>query len=147
MNWTHITDPDDVVRLLPAWFSGRMIGLRGSFGLLLTTGDVMRITSIMAVHHGSDGTLLADVLLDHAGPPEDVDLAWRSKHFLGAPVPGATMATVNMAHVVTAVEFVATEIAEPANDLTVLMGDEGPSSVEVLGELPAVVAVVGERLP
>ena len=141
MDWTRITDPDDVVRLFPAWFSNRMIGLRGSFGLLLATGDVMRITSIMAVHHASDGTLLADVLLDHAGPPQGIDLAWQAKHYLSAPVPGAMMATVNLAHVVAAVEFVAAEIAEPANDLDSWIGDEAPSNVEVLGSLPEVVAV------
>ena len=66
MDWTRITDLDTVVQLLPAWFSGRMLNACGSFGLLLVTGDVMRITSIKAIHHGSDGTLLADVLLDHA---------------------------------------------------------------------------------
>ncbi len=141
MDWTRITDPDDVARLFPAWFSNRMIGLRGSFGLLLATGDVMRITLIMAVHHASDGTLLADVLLDHAGPPQGVDLAWQGKHYLGAPVPGAMMATVNLAHVVAAVEFVAAEIAEPANDLDGWIGDAASSNVEVLGSLPEVVAV------
>jgi hypothetical protein len=102
MEWTRVTDPDEATRLFPAWFSGRIIGARRAFGLFLATDDVMRITSVMALY-ASDGTVLADVLLDHAGPPESVDLAWRTKHFLGAPVPGATMATVNLAHVVTAV--------------------------------------------
>jgi hypothetical protein len=52
------------------------------------------------------------VLLDHAGVPDGVDQAWQMKHYLGTPVPGATMATVNVAHVVTAVEFVVAEMAE-----------------------------------
>ena len=107
MAWTYIADPDEVERLLPSWLGRHLIAMHGTFGLLLGTGDIMRITSISAVHHSSDGVILLDVLLDSAGVPEGVDLAWRSKHFLGTPVPGATMATVNLAHVVAAVEFVA----------------------------------------
>lgn len=132
MEWTRITDPDEAPRLFPAWFSGRMLRGRGAFGLLLTTGDVMRITSVLAMHHASDGTVLIDVLLDHAGPPEGVDQAWRTKHFLGAPVPGASMATVNLAHIVTAVEFVVAELVEAANDEAGQVGEE----VAGLGRLP-----------
>jgi hypothetical protein len=65
--WTRITDPDEAANLLPAWFGSRMIGLRGRFGLLLTTGDVLRITSIGALHQSPTGTVLLDVLLDHSG--------------------------------------------------------------------------------
>jgi hypothetical protein len=71
-------------------------------------GDVLRITCINALHESPHGVILLDVLLDHAGIPDGVDQAWQRKHYLGAPVPGATMATVNFAHVVTAVEFVVT---------------------------------------
>jgi hypothetical protein len=92
-----------------------MIGLRGSFGLLTTTGDVLRISSIIALNQSADGMVLLDVLLDHAGVPEGVDAAWQPKHYLGAPVPGATMATVNLAHIVAAVEFVAAAMAEMAD--------------------------------
>ena len=77
MTWTRITDQDEAVDLLPAWLGRRLIGLRGRFGLLLTTGDVMRITSIGAVHLSSDGLILLDVSLDHAGVPDGVDLAKR----------------------------------------------------------------------
>jgi hypothetical protein len=77
-----------------------MIGLRGRFGLILTTGDVLRITSIGALHQSSSGTVLLDVLLDHGGIPDGIDLAWQPKRYLGTPVPGATVATVNLAHVV-----------------------------------------------
>lgn len=129
MEWTRVIDPDEATRLFPPWFSGRMVGTRGAFGLLLAKSDVMRITSVMALHHAPDGTVLVDVLLDHAGPPEDVDLAWRTKHFLEALVPGATMATVNLAHVVTAVEFVAAEIVEPVLGSAGALGDELPENV------------------
>ena len=81
------------------------------------TGDVMRITSISAIHHGSDGSLLADVRLGHAGVPEGVDQAWRTKHYLGCPVPGAVLATVGVSHVVAAIEFVAASDAGPPRDL------------------------------
>jgi hypothetical protein len=101
-----------------------MVGLRGSFGLLLTTGDVLRVTSIAAAHVSSEGTILLDVLLDLAGVPDGVDQAWRSKHFLGSPVPGATVATVNLAHIVAAVEFTVAEMAAQSGDPSVGYGDE-----------------------
>jgi hypothetical protein len=110
--WTRVTNPDDAAKLLPAWLGTRMIGLSGTFGLLLSHGDVLRCTVITAVHQSSDGIILLDVLLDNAGVPHGVDEAWRSKHYLGTPVPAATLATVNLAHVVAAVEFVAAEMAE-----------------------------------
>ena len=130
MEWTRITDPDKAVTLLPAWFTGRMLGLRGSYGLLLTTGDVMRVAEVKAINHGSDGTLLADVLLDHAGVPDGVDEAWRGKQYLGAPVPGAVLATVNVAHVIAAVEFRAPIDAEPPRDLDSEPGNEAPAETE-----------------
>ena len=68
--------------------------------------------------------ILLDVLLDHAGIPEGVDQAWQRKHYLGAPVPGATMATVNFAPVVTAVEFVVAEIVEPPDEKALMLRDE-----------------------
>jgi hypothetical protein len=124
MTWTRITDAETVNGLLPAWLGRRMVGLRGSFGLLLTTGEVLRLTSIAAAHQSSEGVILLDVLLDHAGPPDGLDLAWRSKHFLGAPIPGATVATVNLAHVVAAVEFTVAEMALNPGDEQVVFGDE-----------------------
>ena len=130
MTWTRITDPETVAGLLPAWLGRRMVGLRGSFGLLLTTGDVLRLTTIAAAHQSSHGVILLDVLLDNAGPPDGLDLAWRSKHYLGAPVPGATVATVNLAHVVTAVEFTVAEMAQNPGDGTVNFGDEVDEPIE-----------------
>jgi hypothetical protein len=141
MAWTRITDPETVAGLLPAWLGRRMVGLRGTFGLLLTTGDVLRLTSIAAAHQSSEGIVLLDVLLDDAGVPEGVDLAWRSKHFLGSPVPGASVATVNLAHIVAAIEFTVAEMAISPGDLTVTFGDEidderaeAGSSTEAVGQ-------------
>jgi hypothetical protein len=124
LTWTRITDSDEAASFLPAWFGSHMIGLRGKFGLLLTTGDVLKITSIGALHQSSGGIILLDVLLDHAGVPDGIDPAWQTKHYLGAPVPGATIATVNLAHVVAAVEFVAEVMVEPPRDAAVPIGDE-----------------------
>jgi hypothetical protein len=124
MTWTRITDPEQAAGPLPVWFCTRMIGLRGRFGLVLTTGDILRITSITALHESPHGVILLDVLLDHAGIPDGVDRAWQTKHYLGAPVPGATMASVNLAHVVTAVEFVVVEMAEQPDDEALLLRDE-----------------------
>ena len=130
MAWTRISDPEQAVRALLIWFVTRMIGLRGRFGLLLTSGDILRI--ITALHESPNGVIMLDVLLDHAGVPDGVDQAWRTKHYLGAPVPGATMATVNLAHVVTAVEFVVAEIVEQIDKKTLLQRDE----LEPATELP-----------
>jgi hypothetical protein len=124
MAWTRITDPEQAAGTLPMWFGIRMIGLRGRFGLALTSGDILRITSITALHESPHGVILLDVLLDHAGVPDGVDQAWQTKHYLGAPVPGATMATVNLAHVVAAVEFVVAEIAEQPDKKALLRRDE-----------------------
>ena len=102
-----------------------MIGLRGKFGLVLTTGDILKITSIGALHQSSSGgTILLDVLLDHAGVPDGIDRAWQAKHFLGAPVPAATIATVNLAHVVAAVDFLAEVTVEQPGNAAVLTNEE-----------------------
>jgi hypothetical protein len=124
VTWTRITDPETVVGQLPAWLGRRMVGLRGSFGLLLTTGDVLKLTSIAAAHQSSEGIVLLDVLLDQGGVPDGLDLAWQSKHYLGAPVPGASVATVNLAHVVAAIEFTVAEMAMNPGDKDVEFRDD-----------------------
>jgi hypothetical protein len=124
VTWTRITEADEAIEMLPAWFGSRMVGLRGRFGLLLTTGDIMKITSIAAISQSSLGVVLLDVMLDHAGVPDGVDLAWEPKHYLGAPVPGATVATVNLAHVVAVIEFVAEEMVDSPQEAAIPGGDE-----------------------
>ena len=123
---------------MPAWLGRRLIGLHGRFGLLLTTGDVMRITSIGAVHLSSDGLVLLDVSLDQPGVPDGIDLAWQSKQFLGAPAPRATAATVNLAHVVAAVEFIDTVLVEPPGESDTL------TAAEVVAELARVTTELSE---
>jgi hypothetical protein len=135
--WTRVTDPAADTALLPTWFAGRMLaaarGDSGSFGLLLATGDVLRVASLRAAHLSSDGTILLDVMLDLAGVPDGVDTAWRSKHYLGAPAPGATRATVNLAQVVAVVEFTALQQAEPLEE------EEGAAAAKAEANLSATV--------
>ena len=104
-------------RILLAWLGRRLIGLRGKFGLLLVTGDVMRITSIGAVQSvvplGWFCWMYRSIM---PGCPTGSILAWQTKHFLGAPYPGGDEATVNLAHIVAAVEFVDVAMAEPSRD-------------------------------
>lgn len=133
--WSRITDPDEANALLPAWLGRHMVGLRGRFALLLTTGDVLRITSIAAVHQSSVGAVLLDVQLDHAGVPDGIDLAWQTKHYLGAPLPGATAATVNLAHVIAAVTFVAEETVSASDDKALPDGSEIQPEVDTAGSL------------
>jgi hypothetical protein len=114
--WTRINDADAAVELLPAWFAARMLGTRGSYGFLLTTGDVVRVSRVTAIHVSSSGSMLIDVLLDHAGVPDGVDMAWRTKHFLGVPVPAANLATLNLVQIVMVIEFKAAQIAESAEN-------------------------------
>jgi len=145
MEWTRITDQDEAASLLPAWLGRRLIGLRGKFGLLLVTGDVMRITSIGAVYLASTGLVLLDVSLDHAGVPDGIDPVWRAKHFLGAPHPGGDEATVNLAHVVAAMEFVDVAMAEPSGDEVVPSADEVVADLNQLTEMPGAGRTVAER--
>jgi hypothetical protein len=136
MTWTRITDQDEAAELLPAWLGRRLIGLRGRFGLLLSSGDVMRITCIGAVHLSSAGLILLDVSLDQPGAPDGIDLAWQRKHFLGAPYPGGTEASVNLAHVVAAVEFVDAAMAELTEEADVPTADEVVAELGKVAEIP-----------
>jgi hypothetical protein len=69
--------------------------------------------------------VLLDVSLDHAGVPDGVDPAWQAKHYLGTPCPGGDEASVNLAHVVAAVEFVAVEMADLPSEKDTPTPDEG----------------------
>ena len=136
--WMRITDPEAAVSLLPAWFAARMMATRGAYGFLLATGDVVRVSRVTAVHVGpGGGPILVDVLLDHAGVPDGVDLAWRPKQFLGAPAPGATLATLNLAQVAIAMEFTAAEIAETAGGNAVPATDAVSPDLSVIADAVA----------
>jgi hypothetical protein len=59
LTWTRITDPDEAADFLRAWFGSRMIEVRGKFDLVLPTGDILKITSIGALHQPSGGGRVA----------------------------------------------------------------------------------------
>lgn len=80
------------------------------------------------------GPALIDVLLDHAGVPDGVDAAWRPKQFLGTPVPGESFATLNLAHVVIAIELVVAEFAETANDAKLPASGEAPIVLPIVAD-------------
>ena len=117
-----------------------MLASRGSYGFLLAAGDVVRASPVAAVHVSSEGLVLVDVLLDHAGVPDGVDTAWRTKHFLGTPVPGANLATLNLAQVVMAVEFTVAEIAETVNNAEIVGGQLAPTGLPAAGTVAAEVS-------
>jgi len=56
--------------------------------VLLTTGDVVRCTSIVAVHLSSTGLVLLDVTLDTAGVPVGVALKAFSRRAGSSRNPG-----------------------------------------------------------
>jgi hypothetical protein len=76
----------------------------------------VHVSRVTAIHVSSSGSILIDVLLDHAGVPDGVDMAWRTKHFLGVPVPAANLATLNLVQIVMVIEFKAAQIAESAEN-------------------------------
>ena len=58
------------------------------------------------------------------------------------PVPGANIATLNLAQVVIAIEFTAPEIAETAKDAGVLSSDAVLADLSVIPEVTVVKADV-----
>ena len=90
--------------LLPAWFTTRMMTDDWSFGLLLVTGQMLHIECINAIR-GEPGNVWLDVTMGVEFPVclrgnED----W-SDRIVNSPTKGRTSASINAAHVVTAVEL------------------------------------------
>jgi hypothetical protein len=54
---------DRMSRLLPAWFNERMANDVWAFGLLLTTGRVLHVETILDVSQAAEGSLWLDVRL------------------------------------------------------------------------------------
>ncbi|HWL82457.1 MAG TPA: hypothetical protein VNR89_16030 [Roseomonas sp.] len=106
-SWTTLDSPDDLRlgEVMPAWFAGRMMADDWRFALLLSTGQVMLIRRIEAVHLSPHGMVLVDV-----------DMQREAEGFtapggvLVAPT-GRVRATVNLAHVVAAYEVADSPLA------------------------------------
>lgn len=97
-------DPsDEFCRLLPAWFTPRMLDDEWAFGLLLVTGVVLGISHIERVVQAADGSLWLDVDM-----MENYASVSIHKDFWSSVVVAPTSrlrASVNAAHVVAAVEL------------------------------------------
>ena len=83
-------------KLLPAWFVPRMMEDAWVFGLLLSTGKVLAIEHIDEVRQAADGSLWIGI--DMCRDPAN---AWAAIH----PPTSRTRASVNVAHIVCALEL------------------------------------------
>lgn len=103
----RIVDEHDAVRLLPAWFTTRMLHDVWQFGLMLKNGNMLAIQSIEAVNQDATGRLWLDVRLlpyaDIVGWFEGIEKRWGIK-VLGGPT-SREHATVAADQVVLALEL------------------------------------------
>lgn len=92
-------------KLLPAWLTERMCGDTWHFGLLLTTGHVLYIETLVDVTQAADGSVWLDVRLAEAC---DINVARATNagwpKTIGRPTT-RDMCSVALAHVVCAVEL------------------------------------------
>ena len=89
------------MKLLPAWFTWRMMTDHWTFGLLTDTGVTIVVTNIDRVVQASDGSLWLDV-----------ELAWKldlpaSETLFTSPTE-RTLASVSVSHIVAAFELAST---------------------------------------
>lgn len=106
-DWNN-PDPDRVENMaavLPAWFCSRMATDVWHFGLLLTTGQMLHVETIVDVHQSTTAGVWVDVVLG-----EPVGVFANSMHARGWPKPthsptSRRMCSVNVAQVVCAVEL------------------------------------------
>ena len=89
---------EEALRLLPAWFTGRMMTNSWSFGLLLETGHTLCIELIVAAKQGADGTVWLDVEMMTYRPCE------LPKNLIVAPT-SRTRASVQASKIVAAFEL------------------------------------------
>lgn len=88
-------------QLLPAWFVPRMMDDVWSFGLLLTNGSILCITSIIGVHKDATGNIWLDVDMMEERP---FCAGHSTGPFMIAPT-SRTTASVNATHIVAAFEL------------------------------------------
>ena len=88
--------------LLPAWFIPRMMTDHWEFGLLTTTGDIIAISTILAVNASPNGEVWLDVeLSEHRGIPQhNIDLS----KLITSPTE-RTSASIAAKHIVAAFEL------------------------------------------
>ncbi len=93
---------EEAVKLLPAWFTSRMMTDQWVFGLLTVTGQVIVISCIESIIRAADGTLWLDVEM-HQQSIGVADPIFREKGFF-APT-SRTTASINANHIVAAFEL------------------------------------------
>lgn len=87
-------------KLLPAWFTERMMTDCWSFGLLMVTGDVIGIENIWKVTQDANGSLWLDATLLPGSFGEELQ-----GHRLFTSPTSRTSVSINTAHVVAAFEL------------------------------------------
>jgi len=100
---------NEATRLLPAWFVSRMMTDDWTFGLLLSTGQVMVVNYISEVHQAADGSIWIDVKMGEKAEWHEPELGNTPSgmSYLSTPTKRDT-ASVNAAHVVAAFELAST---------------------------------------
>ena len=94
-------DFQELAKLLPAWFTERMISDTWSFGLLMITGDIIAIECINSIIQDASGSLWLDAILLSSGfGEEDIN-----GHKLFLAPTSRTQISVNSSHVVAAFEL------------------------------------------
>lgn len=95
-----ITDPTKMTEILPVWYIERMAQDEWGFGLLLTSGDVLAISRIIAV--SDDGHWLEARLLDRDSGPEEIG----GHKILYAALEDRETVSVKIEHIQAAFEIV-----------------------------------------
>jgi hypothetical protein len=90
-------------RLLPAWFTRRMMGDCRSFAFILTNGDVVHLEAIQDVQQAADGTIWLDVALHQQHHPRLQGALLFPGRQIFAPT-SRTTASINASHVMMAFE-------------------------------------------
>jgi hypothetical protein len=100
----RITEPDQGIHRMPITFAGRTSRKRGSFGLLLVSGGVLRISEITAVAHADDETFVLRRAARSRRDAGTVASAW-GRSQIGVAATGGSLPMVIATHVIAMVEF------------------------------------------
>ncbi|MDJ0726313.1 MAG: hypothetical protein QNJ38_14460 [Prochloraceae cyanobacterium] len=88
------------IKLLPAWFTSRMLDDSWHFGLLMITGDIIAIQYINSIKQDANGNIWLDATLQDCQVDEEV----QSHKVFVAPT-SRTNVSINSSHVMAAFEL------------------------------------------
>jgi hypothetical protein len=97
-------DIESAKKLLPAWFTERMMSDTWPFGLLLTTGHILCISRIEAVHQAADETIWLDVDMIEDMPSKTVLQQMPKMEWLLSPT-SRKRASVQASQIIAAMEL------------------------------------------